>query len=643
MTEEEQRRKRLHLLQKQAQLRAQGGSSVNSEALGEFTSKWGSAFDGAMQGGTFGLLDEIAGVRGALMGANEGGERSFDGTMGDRYRRERDKVRAHLDQSQEAHPVAFGGGTIAGAAVPGVMSGPLATGKSLLGTMGRGGAIGAVEGALHGAGNADGDPLGPATAWGAGVGAGTGIVAPAVVHGAGVVKNAVMDPAKSIFNVGNTTKANRAIAKTLRASKKSPEEVAQEIAQAVAEGQPEYRLMDALGSAGQRQASGVTRTGGDAAAEIAEFLQKRQLGQGERVAGFVDDAFGLNGSTAAQVTDGLKSARKKAADAAYDAARGNAAPVDVRGALSVIDDRIGGMRGSNVAGDSIDGKLAAYRSRLAADPAPDGEIARELSDFDRVLGVKQAIQDDIGAAVRAGRNNEARELGKLADALDKALEDASDMYRTANDGFREASKVIGAVDEGKAMARPSARSGNTVPQFQAMTPEQQAAARAGYGDDLLAKIEANTSPTSNKAKILQSPKRDAEAGAMALDPDVYSRRLSRENAMWETQNRALGGSRTADNQMDIQGTGQATGGLLGAARSAANLQIGDAAINLASTIGSLAKGQNEATREAIAKILMSRDPQAALAPVLKQEMKSQGQRRVIEALLRNAGRESVLH
>ena len=297
------------------------------------------------------------------------------------------------------------------------------------------------------------------------------------------------------------------------------------------------------------------------------------------------------------------------------------------------------MKGSGVTGDSIDSKLSSYRSRLAADPAPNGEISRELSDFDRVLGVKQAIQDDIGAAVRAGRNNEARELGKLLSELDGALEQSSDMYRTANDGFREASKTIDAVDQGQQMSRSSARAADTVPQFQGMTPDQQGAARVGYGDNLLGKIEANTSPTANKAKILQSPKRDAEATAMTVDPDLYGRRLSRENDMWETQNRALGGSRTADNLEDIADTGEIASGMGGAARSLANLQVGDALAKAGGALAPMAKGQNEATRELIARALMSNNPQEALAPALRQDMSSQAMRRILEVMLRNSGRE----
>jgi hypothetical protein len=315
--------------------------------------------------------------------------------------------------------------------------------------------------------------------------------------------------------------------------------------------------------------------------------------------------------------------------------------VDVQGALGVIDARTRGMAGGGIAGDSIDSKLMGYRARLAGDGAwlgPDVTGA-ELSDFDRVLGVKQAIQDDIGAAIRAGRNNEARELGKLAKELDSALETSSDMYRTANDGFRSASKVIDAVDEGALMATRG-RAADNVPRFTAMAAAERDAARVGYGDRMLDQLERITAPTANRAKPLQSPKRTAEAEAMATDFPLYSERLGRENTMWETQNRALGGSRTADNLADQEAIEGLAGGAIGAARSTANLQFGDAVARIAGMLGPLAKGQNEATRAMIAKALLSGDPATVLAPVLRQAGKSAKTRRVLEALIRQPMREA---
>lgn len=615
-----------------------GGSSVDPQAVNEMQDKGRALATGVASGASFGFADNIAGV---IEGAKELAQgRSFG--QGYDYGTSMARQGAALDQT--ANPGLMATGNIAGAAIPALAAAPLAGGSSLLGTMGRGGAIGAVEGALQGAGNADGQDVAGQTIRGALIGGTAGVAAPAVVAGGAALKNAMLDPATGVIDAmlgrASASKANRAVGSALRDSGRTQQEIVDAITRAAREGQPEYRLMDALGVAGQRQASGVARAGGDAAREITEFLEKRQLDQGDRVGGFIDEAFGTSGTTAAKTRDSLTAARSAAADAAYGAARGNAAPVDVQGALGVIDARIGGMSGSGIAGDSIDSKLAAYRSRLAGDGAGLGPdvTGAELSDFDRVLGVKQAIQDDIGAAVRAGRNNEARELGKLVAELDAALEGSSDMYRAANDGFRDASRVIDAVDVGAGMATRG-RAADNVPAFTAMPGAQQDAARIGYGDTLLNRLEAVTAPTANRAKPLLSTKRVQEADAMALGPTIYRDRLNRENEMWATQNRALGGSRTADNLQDVEAIDGLAGGALDVARSAGNLQFGDMVAKIGGLLGPMARGQTDGTRQLIAQALMSDDPVKALAPVLRQQMMSDAKRRTVEALLRQPLRE----
>jgi hypothetical protein len=98
--------------------------------------------------------------------------------------------------------------------------------------------------------------------------------------------------------------------------------------------------------------------------------------------------------------------------------------------------------------------------------------------------------------------------------LDNALETASDAYRAANDGFRTASGVIAAVDEGAAMARPRARAADTTATFAQMTPEQQAAARAGYADPIIARVEGSAS-TTNVTRPLTADKYAREFPVMA--------------------------------------------------------------------------------------------------------------------------------
>lgn len=609
-----------------------GGATADPAAVDDLKNRLTTFGANAAQGMSFGLGDEASGVVAGVKSLMGGGDYL------PAYRAERDDARADMATIGQAYPAMQTAGYLTGAAIPAITAGPAATGQSMLGTAGRGGILGMTEGALQGAGNADGRGIAREAIKGGLIGGLAGVAAPAVIGLAGALKNTIKDPITGLLNVASKEKANRAIAGALARSGKTAPDLDAIIAAARAAGQPEFRMMDALGLPGRRMASGLTRSGGAPGDEVAEFLATRQAGQPERVGSFVEDAFGVGGTTAEKTRAALTTARGDAADVAYDAARGNAAPVDVRAALGVIDSRTGGMAGSGVAGDGIDAKLLGYRSRLAAQPGPDG-VMRELSDFDRVLGVKQAVQDDIGAAVRAGRNNEARELGKLAKELDAALEASSDMYRTANDEFRAASKVIGSVDEGSMMATRG-RAADNVPKFGAMEAAEQNAARTGYGDRLLEQLEKISDPTSNRAKPLQSPKRVAEADAMTIDPRLYAERLGRENTMWETQNRALGGSRTADNLADQSAMEGLAGGALAAARSGANFQFGDMVARIAGALGPIARGQNEPTRMLIAQALMSGNPSQALAPVLQQAMKSANVRRILEAMLRQPLRES---
>lgn len=602
--------------EKQELERLRAAKPQNKEAIGETD----ALYRGALQGLSFQQADELYGLFGGDKEAARSKNLEAELSYPDQYRKGRT------------------GGAITSGLGSAAITGPLAAGGTLLGTMGRGALLGGIEGAIWGSGGAEGygDKLKEAGKYGL-VGAGIGGAAPAVVAGTMRGVRAAGDMLGGAANLGNKGRAQRAVVESLKKSGRKLPQVSDDVARAAREGQPQYRLMDAMGVAGQRRASGIARTGDDGAEEIAQYLRQRQMDQGDRMLDFVDDAFETKGTTAAKTRDALTAQRGANADAAYASARGNAAPVDVRGALSVIDDRIGGMKGARVAGDGIDAKLSQFRNRLAATKPPKGELSRELSDFDRVLGVKQDVQDAIGAAVRAGRNNEARELGKLVKELDSALEGASDMYRAANDQFRQASRVIDSVDTGADMAKRG-RPEDTVSKFRDMTPDQQSAARVGYGDTVSESIQRNKAQAPNAAREFNSTKRAAEANAMATDPALMGRRVDRENTMYDTFQRALGGSRTADNLQDVADVGP----LADAARAGRDVMMGNpgsVVANSVSAVGQRLSGQNEATRKIIARILMSQDPQAALSQAMRREGMSQARKRAVEGIVRALGRE----
>ena len=348
----------------------------------------------------------------------------------------------------------------------------------------------------------------------------------------------------------------------------------------------------------------------------------------------------------------MRRQRGQDADVNYSAAEDAAIPVDVRGVLAEMDDRLGPMSGSNVDGGPLDSLLTRYRNQLAApsNRLPEGVSAMELSDFGRVLEVKQSLSDDIGAAVRAGRNNEARLLTNIRNRLDEALEDASPGYRQANDTFRDQSRALDAIETGTAAAGPRMRTEDALNTFRALPQPQTAGAlvpngvtpmdprdafRTGFADPLLGRIE-NSPPGINSARMFTTPKNEAMFGELANDPALWNRRLQREMEMFETQRRALGGSMTADNLADQSDMSGGIGSFIGAMRGGFSNAIGDLAARVASTAG----GTNEATRNLIAQALLSRDPRGAVSGLLATAQRSARADRAAEGLLRALGQET---
>ena len=604
-----------------------GGVRADPAAVADFQNRALTFAANAAQGMSFGLGDEASGAVAGIKSMLGGGD------FLPAYRAERDDARADMATISERYPNAATGGYLTGAALPAIVASPAATGKSMLGTMGRSGLLGMTEGGLQGAGNADGRGIVGETIKGGLIGLGAGIAAPAVIGAATLAKRGLFEGLPQMFGRASQTKANRAIADALMRSGKTAPDVDALIATAAREGQPEFRLMDALGLPGQRAANGLTRAGGAPGDEVAEFLATRQSGQGERVGSFVEDAFDVKGTTAAKTQTGLIDARTEAADLAYDAARGNAAPVNLNDTIDVIDTltKRDPILGESALADTVIGKrLKALRAQMT-----NGD--QQLIDFDSVLNIKQDMFTTMEALRKSGKTV-PKELSDVYGALDAALEGSSDMYRTANDGFRSASKVIDAVDEGALMATRG-RAADNVPRFGAMAAAEQGAARTGYGDRLLAQLETMSAPTANRAKPLLSPKRAMESDAMATDPRLYADRLGRENVMWETQNRALGGSRTADNLADQGAMDGISGEVMKAGKAAANLQFGDMVQKVAGALGPILKGQNEPTRMLIAQALMSSNAGQVLVPAIAQATKSASVRRILEALLRQPMRE----
>ena len=342
--------------------------------------------------------------------------------------------------------------------------------------------------------------------------------------------------------------AQRQLARGISESGKGARDIIREVAEARQAGQP-FTVADAMGNAGQRQLSVVTRNPGEGRTMAVDFLEGRQAGQGRRIANMLSEGLDATKS-AAQARTEMEAARKAGANVNYGAARDAAGAVDPSGAIAKADEflspGVSGMMSprANIADDSVESAVRRARSYLT-----DGKSV--LTDFNAALRSKQ----ELDAMIEGAKPTVQRQLIPIRNALDDALAATSQPYANARNTFREQSKAIDAIDAGRNMSMRG-RTEDTIPAFQAMNPEQQAAARIGYADPIIERMQGGAMGV-NKAREFTSDAAQAELPAFAVSgrADPMMRSLGRENTMFETRAQALGGSRTADNLSDNKAMG----------------------------------------------------------------------------------------
>lgn len=543
------------------------------------------------------------------------------------YGQIRDEIRAMQEGARADNPKSYLAGQVAGGVAQAATLG--GTGASLganaaraghgLGRIAAGSAVdGAVVGLLQGAGSGeDVEERAKRAMLGGAAGLAAGGVAPYAVAGVSRVGGALAAPLMA--RLRPESYADNAMAEGLRRSGTSMDEIADALTSARVDGQDVFTVADAMGNAGQRMLSTAARNPHEGRQALVEALEARQAGQGRRIAGFLEDGFG-SPQTAAQTETATRALRSTAGNANYGAARAAAGAVDTTPAIQAIDEVIQPGVTPLVGAGADDTGVYATLNR-ARGWLTNGQS--QVSDFDRALLAKQ----EMDAIIERGGVAAAR-LRPARDALDDALAQSSAPYATARDTYRQQSLALEAVDTGRNAARRG-RVEDTIPAFGSMSPEQQAGFRAGYVDPLVESTQGAATGV-NKARPLINDATAAEFPAFATPGrgDELSRRIAREQTMFETRNAATGGSRTADNLSDASDMANFDPSIM------QNLLQGRPLQAIISAVG---RGANEArglppsVLERVSRALMETNPDAArqLLEVASQRGASSASRRAI--------------
>lgn len=600
-------------------------SQVRKE-VAEESAELGGRFDPGhgrliAQGATLGTADEIlAGMQTPIEMWKRG---TWNPVEGYNYAKAREDVlleNARQRTGATGQLAEMAGGVVSGIGLTRALP-ALSSGASLASRLGRTAAEGAGVGGLMGVAQGSGTDRLTKALQGATIG---GIAGPVIQGGAaavGAVASPVVSALKGYINPQGY--AVTQLARALQRRGMTPDELADDVALAAREGQGVYTVADALGNPGQRLASVVARNPGEGRTRLVEALEQRQAGQGRRVAQQLAEGFDAP-RTAAREHAQRTAVRSAEADRLYSAAREQAGPVDVGQALAQVDEFLRPIPvnpGSGIADNSIAAAVRRAQSYLA-----DGR-GSQVVDFSRALYAKR----EIDAMIENGSPSIQRALIPIRNALDESLAGASGPYAAARDAYRTRSGAIDAIDEGRDMYMRG-RTEDTIPRFQNMSPDEQAAARVGYADPAIAQVQGAAEGV-NKARPFTSDAYRDEFAAMAAPGrgERLARQLERENTMHRTAHQAMGGSRTADNLSDNVDYGVDPSILAALLRG----NVTGAAQNLAARTGASVSGNTEATRDALARLLlMSGNSARQLPPVVAQSTQQQVVRdRLTQALL----------
>lgn len=619
-----------------------------------------STVRGAADTLTFGLADELAAAGDAalnpIFGTGKGGA-----SFSERYAA--NKARENATDAADAEN--RGGYRIAGQIAGGVTGGvglakaglsatanAVNAGKTLPGVIAASAKEGTILGGLSGFGGGEGlEGRAQGAATGAALGGAVGAAAPPVISGVSKVVGALAAPLMARLRPDEY--ANAAIGESMKRSGMTADDVAAALAAARADGQGVFTAADAMGNAGQRMLSTVARNPNDQRQTVVEALIGRQMDQGRRVAGALQDASGSR-MTASQFTDLASRSRSVDAGINYAPVAREMAPIDVSPAVAVANRaispaadniatatgavptdlaaRAGIEAGEAAIRDPIRNALKEARSYLAAD-------SLTVTNVEKAFRAKTNIDMMISKAVENGQGALADALGPVQRQLDEALARTSPQYARARDAYAAASRPIEAVDIGKAMASPRNRTDDTLRAFGGLSPGQQHGARIGYFDPMIAKAEsaAGTMTDSARPFIADSMRRELPALAAPGQAPTLGRRLGREAQMSETAKAALGGSKTADNLADAAEMAKLDPGIMTNLMQGRPIQ----AILAAATKGSNeAKGLPPRVIERIAKVLMETNPDEArrvLSMADAKTAKNDGIRAVANAVLTNLG------
>lgn len=600
----------------------------------------GETVDAAVRGAanalTFGFADRLAAGAGAATGI--GGERG-------EYEKNLATQRAIDKANLEEHPIATIGGELAGGlALP---VGAAARAATMPGRIAAGAGMGAAQGALYGAGSSPDLTNLPQVAGnmaaGGAVGGLVGGVAPPLVEGASQLlgaaarKSGIPQAIAGLRNPEGT--AAGVVADALRRDAAAGSGGLDQYAQryALSQGQPVVAA-DLGGDATRRLARTASNLSDEAGQTLNNTVNQRFETQGPRITEFLND---LGGGNSVRTLDNLKEQASSALKPLYKRAY-------AEGDRPLWTPELERLAGSPDVLSAMKSAVQTGKSRAITDGYGAFNPGVKISD-DGLISfaqgkngvpaypnlqywdyVKRELDDAAGAAVRAGRNEEAARLTSQAKALRGALDKEVPSYGKARGGAADAFGAEDALEAGAKFASEKGANREYAKTISQMSgPEKQL-----FTHGFLSEVQNKIGETRDRQNVINSIFASPAARQrieMVVGQQNYARVerfLRAETIMDQLRTAVQGNSTTARQLADMAaipglvgaGTFAGSGDLKDAglaATGAAALRHGSAKINsnVMKHVGDLLASNDPAkVQQALSTIKASKPLQETLAP-----------------------------
>jgi hypothetical protein len=582
------------------------------------------ATDAANRQLTFGLSDKVGAA--VLATGHQLGLKSPQDVAGpsdswsEAYRKNLNLLRQEGEQFSETNPTASKAATAAGTvgSIASLPSRGIAATAGLLPKIGEGAKIGAAAGGIGGfGGSKDESVTGDLAATGTGAAVGGTIGA-----GGGAVADRVVSPfiswlTRKFGPNAVENQAVQAIAKRMTQDASAGGPTAQDMIDLLnaAPNKPQT-LADVAGENVRQYAGHIARQPGEGRQFIRSELENRDVGAGSRLAGDVGVGISSGGSPYTEV-DALINARAAASAPKYRAAGIPSDPADYANAPVINTPAV-----ARLLDKSKDVQSAIAQAKGLPDYA-------ELPDNSIVLLDKayKNIGGHANEAKLAGNGEKYRDLNSLRLQLRDAITGGNPQhpYQQALDAFSGPSNSISAVREGQGIFNKEPD--EIAAEMARLSPSDREFYRLGAAGTLRKNLGSR--PGDESKTIVGKDYRQQQLRPLFDTQNDYDRFISSataENRMFETRQRLVGGSQTAERLAEDNAPEGATGHAIRAGVALAEGAPGAAGLSAMKALGAMTRGESPAVNAAAARMLFRPQTEPQVFRNLKDVLLAQQQR-----------------